>query len=672
MHARLPLLAVLLAGLVLAGCESEPPAEPVGPEEPPTEEAIEPGPETADEPKPGGADLAAAVAHAPADACGVVAVASLAELETNLKALLGEAADEMNIVQELASHLPPHAFDASGSLAVILPANPDETDAVLVLPVKDVSAIKGEDAGAGIVTVTHTPEGGSVQRVTYVLPLDTWALVAWKADAIKTVMRAEKKIELTGDQKTALADHMVWAHFNPPPLIAAAKKAMDEQRRQIEAQGAPPPAQLEMVQTLLDTVKDVTAVEMSGDVAAAGIRLTADAHLAEGSPLAALAGSGVAMEDYTVGLPGTDRLFIAAWAGLDWEKAILPVKTLMKPIFDTLAEGQDEETRKAMDELWAAYEKWGPVMGDRFGMVMELPQEGQGLYQLAETFEIEDVEAYRNLLKEYMESSEAIMGVWMKQMGGGAGMPGMPGGALPMTTDMTFEENAATVEGVSVDRWRMTFNVDVPENAPPQAAEQVRKMIEMIYGPDGMTFWMAVVGKKGVAVMGGKDVMARAIKAVKGETPGLATTEPVAGALEQVPEGRAAVLVSAANYMYMAMGMVDRMLAGQVPPAALQEAEKAGHGPLQPPEVTDLVRMSLAGETGRLTLTIDVPRSDLQAAVEMAEKGAERMQFLMQRMQEQAQKQGEQAGKAQPKPSSPPKTEPEPKPQAETGTPPDA
>ncbi|MFO8014113.1 MAG: hypothetical protein R6X20_12505, partial [Phycisphaerae bacterium] len=112
MHARLPLLAVLLAGLVLAGCESEPPAEPVGPDRPPTEEAAEPAPEAPVEETPGeaaepapaeGPDLAAAVGHAPADATIVLAVANLADFEKNLKALVGEAADEMNLVQELTA-----------------------------------------------------------------------------------------------------------------------------------------------------------------------------------------------------------------------------------------------------------------------------------------------------------------------------------------------------------------------------------------------------------------------------------------------------------------------------------------------------------------------------------------------------------------------------------------
>jgi len=642
MYTRLTLLAVLLAGLALAGCKSEPPAESIPPE--PPAETAEKAPVQA-----AGADLASAVGHTPADACGVVVVANLSELEKNLKAMLGEAADEMDIVQELAADLPPDAFDAAGPLVVILPANLAEAEPVLVVAVKNADAIKGEDAGAGIVAMP-SKDG----RERFVLALDGLALVSHgKADAIKAVMRAEKKIQLSDEQKAALAGHMVWVHLNPTPLAAAAKRGMDEARKQLEEQakqagqgGPPPAAALDMVDALLDVVKDVTAIEMAGDVTADGIHLTADAHMAEGSHLAALAGTGVAMDDYKVGLPATDRLLAAAWAGLDWEKAIPPLKAMMKPIFDTLTKGEDEKTRNAIDQMWAAYEKWGPIMGNRFGMVLEVPPEGGGIYHLAETFDLKDPDAYHKLLKEYIDASGAFMDVMMT--GFGMGGPGMPGQMPPVETDMTFKEAAETIEGVPVDEWRFAFKVNLPENAPPEAAAQVKQILDTMYGPDGMIFWMAVVDNKGVAAMGSKDLMAKAIKAAKGETPDLAADPKIAQALKQVPEGRAVALVSAANYMYMAMGMVDRMMAVNVPPEVLAEAEKAGHGPVKPPAAAaDLVRITAEGTAGRLSLTVDVPASDLRAAVETAEKGSERMQFLMQKMQEKAQQQSQ---KAQPLP----------------------
>jgi len=636
MHTRIMLLAILVAGLALAGCKSEPPAE--------SEESVPaPAGTAAEAPAPaaGAPDIAAAVGHTPADACGVVAVANMAELEKNLKAMLGEVADDMDLVQELAADLPP-ALDATGPLVLILPSDLDKGEPVLVVAVKDASAIKGEDAGAGIVSMP-SKDG----RERFVLALDGWALVSHgKADAIKAVMRAEKKIQLADARKAALAKHMVWVHLNPSALAAVAKRGMEQARQQIKEQGGqgmPPQASFDMVNALLEMVKDVTGIEMAADVTADGIHVLADAHLAEGSHLGALADTGVPVEDYKVGLPTSDRLLVAAWAGMDWQKAMSPMKALMKPIFDILTEGEDEETRKAIDTMWASYEKWGPIMGKRFGMLLELPPPGGGMYQLAETYEIKDPEAYRKLLKEYMDTSKAFMNIMMTRFGAGSGMPGMPPQVPHVDADVTFEEAAETIEGVPVDLMRITFKVNVPEGTTPQAAAQVKQMIETIYGPDGMAIWMAIVGDKGVAAMGGKEVMARAIKAAKGQTPDLATDPKVAEALKQVPKGQAVMLMSAAKYTYMAMGMVDRMMAVNLPPEVLQEAETAGHGPLQPPPPTDLVRLTGKGDGSGLSLTVDVPKSDLRAAILMAKKGAERMQFLVKKLQEMAQKHAQQA-----------------------------
>ncbi|MFQ5840524.1 MAG: hypothetical protein ACE5HK_07365, partial [Candidatus Methylomirabilales bacterium] len=44
-------------------------------------------------------------------------------------------------------------------------------------------------------------------------------------------------------------------------------------------------------------------------------------------------------------------------------------------------------------------------------------------------------------------------------------------------------------------------------------------------------------------------------------------TDPkVAAALKRVPQGEGAALMSAANYMYLAMGMVDKMMTANLPP----------------------------------------------------------------------------------------------------------
>ncbi len=650
MRTRLMLLAVLLAGLVPAGCETEPPAEPEPPEAAPSEAAPEEPPETAPAEAGDEAGLAEAVGHAPADACGVVAVANLAELETKLKALLGEAADEMAMVQELAADLPADAFDAGGPLVIIFPADLDQAEPVLVVSVKDAEVVKGADAGAGIVAMP-SKDG----RERFVLVLDGWAMVSHgKADAIKAVMRAEKKIELSESQRAALAGHMVWVHLNPPSLAAMAGRSMKKMQEQM-AQQNPQAARnvetsLKMLDWMLGVAADVTRLDLAGDVTPEGLHIVADGQLAEGSNLAALAGAGVPVPDYKAGLPQTDGLILAAWAGMDWQKAMPPMKALIRPMVDIVTEGEDEETRQAVERMWASYEQWTEVMGDHVALVLELPEPGAGMYQLVEVYGIRDPKAYRDLLTEYMDASGAFMNAIMSKFTMGAGMsPQLP----HVTSDVAFKEAAETIEGVPVDIMRVRFTVDLPPDAPSQAAEQIKSTLETMYGPDGMEFRMAILDGKGVATMGGPDVMARAIKAAKGEAPDLSADPKVAEALDKVPEGQGVLLASATNYIYMAMSMTDSVLAQQVGPEILAEAEKAGHGPIARPPATDLVRVTGPTEGTGVTLTIDVPASDLRAAVEMARKAGERMMFLMQKLQERMQKQQQQSPAA-PKPAPAP------------------
>jgi hypothetical protein len=649
MHARLTLLAVLLAGLVLAGCESEPPAEPQSPE-PPAETA-----EKTPAPPAEASDLAAAVGHAPADAIVVLAVANLAELETNLKGLVGDAVEEMTLVRDLTAELPAAGLDAAGPMALIIPAavddpeGRDEADPVRVLRITDASALKGEDVGAGIVAVER--DDG---EKTCVLKLDSWALVCHNPDPIKAVMRAEKKIELSDAQKAALAERDVWVHLNLHALAAMGRQAMQKAQETMAKQNPEAAknleASLKMMDWIFGVADDITGMHAAADVTAEGIHAMVQADLAEGSHLAALAasGTGTPIKDYKAGLPATDSLVLAVWAALDWQKAMPPMKALIKPLIDMMAEGEDEATAKAIREMWAAYEKWGGVMGNRFALVLEVPEPGTGVYQLAETFEIKDPEAYRALLKKYMDASSAFMDAIMTKFTVPGATPGMSPQLPYVESETSYKEAAETIEGVPVDVMRIRFKVNAPEGAPPEAAQQIKKMLDLMYGPDGMEFRTALIGNTGLATMGGPAVAARAIKAVKGEVPDLATAPKVAAALKEVPEGQGVILLSAANYMYLGMGMSDRMLAQQFPPDVLEAAEKAGHGPLAKPAAAGLTRITGPDEKNRVTMMIDMPAADLRSAITLIDRFTKRVEFLSRKMQEKAQQQP--SGKAQPAP----------------------
>jgi len=659
MHAhpivRHSLVALLVAGLALAGCQSDAPPEATEPPTTPADTAPEAAPETAaaaDQPT----GVAWAVGQTPADAALVVAVRNVADIEKNVQAIFGPDADDLDMVEGLSEGLPEGAFDVAGPMVVIIPApvddpkGRDEAKPVRILGVKDASAITGKKAGAGIVAVEL--DGGTT---AYVLKVDAWAMVCDDADPIKAIMRAEKKLTLADAQLAALHEHALWAHVNVPTLVVMAKQGIATMQQQLKEQApqgqALPDATFDMFGWMLDVGNDVGAIQMVGDVKPDGIHLQADVRLAEGSNLVAMTEAGLDLKSYKMGLPQSDDIVFAAWAGMDWQKAIPAFKAIMKPMIDIMAKGEDEETQKAIQDMWDSYEEWGAVMGNEIGLVLELPEPGQGLYQLAEVYGVKDVAAYKELMKTYMEDSSGFMDVMMGKVGMGGGMPGMPG-ALPFAKPkVEYKAEAETIDGVPVDVMRIPFDVELPEGAQPEAADQIKKMVDLMYGPEGMVFRMAVVNGKGVATMGGKDVMARALKALKGDTPDLCEAPTVAAALKQVPAGQPVVLLSAANYLYFAMGFADRMMTQDIAPEILDEAEKAGHGPVAKPAVTDYVRVTGHAEGAGFAFTIDMPAADLRGLWQAAQKGGERMQFLMQKQQEMVQKTQQQNQKAQPAPT---------------------
>jgi hypothetical protein len=647
----------LVAGAVMAAClmlgcsgpgGEKAPDAPKGPpkQETPTAKA----PATADDaaPKPATpADVAAAVAQAPADACVVVAVSGMAEFEKNLKALAGPDADEMKLVEEIEKGLPAGAVDGAGPLVLMIPGGETMTP-VILLRIKDAAAIQGEKAGAGIVAVKRrrpAPPGAPAgfempERTTYLLKREPWVAVSDNLDALKAFMRAEKHLAVSDAQRDVIGRRTLWATLNLKSLAGAAKKAIDEQQKQPAAAGAPamPPATMKVLDWLLGLADQAQGLTFAADVLPEGIRADVEVALAEGSSLLQIAQAGLPVENFKMGLPASDRLIMAGWGRIDWTKAMPPVKALTKGLFDLFAEGESEATRKSMDALWASYEKWIGVLGDQVGMVMLPAEPGKGLYQLAETFAVTDVDQYRKLYKDQMTTSVDATKAIMTKMGAMPGMPGAP--PMSMKMDMEYKEAAETIEGTPVDVMIMKMDAALAPDAPPEAKAQMKSTLDALYGPEGMVIRMAVVDTTGVVSIGGADIMARSIKAVRGQAPDLAAGPKMAEALKRLGGGGfGAGVVSLGEYVYMSMSMIARMMAAQMPKEVLDAAEKEGLRPLAAPPAGDLAALASRLDGRTLRLKVDVPKSEVVGAVSVAKQGRERMQWLMKKQQEMMQKQ---------------------------------
>ncbi|MBE3133546.1 MAG: hypothetical protein IMZ55_08730, partial [Acidobacteria bacterium] len=633
------LAAVVAMACLVAGCSGPGGEEPAAPKTPAADKPAAEKP--AEAPKTD--SLAWAVQQAPADACVVVAVSGIADLEKNLKALVGPDADEMKLVEDTEKKLPAGTVDAAGPMVAVVLTSADKLGMVFLFRVQDESKIQGEAAGAGIVKMKmptppalESTDGPVPEAAVYVLKMAPWAAVSDDVASLKTLMRAEKRLVLTDAQCAAVAARTLWANLNLPALANLAGTVLDKQMKMQAEQGGPatPPATMKMVHWILALADQVEAMDVAADIRPEGIKADVTAAMVDGSPLLQIMGAARPVGSAAMGLPASDRLVLAGWGGADWGKAMPPVKALAKGLFDIFAEGEDEATRKSMDDLWNTYEKWGGILGDQFALAMMAADPGKGMYQLVETFQVKDPEAYRKLIKEYMTTSLDATKTMMSKFMVMPGAPGMQG----VKADGDFKEAAETIEGVPVDIMTFKFSMELPPDAPPQAKAQIDQMMAAMYGPDGMVMRMAVVDKTGVVAVGDAALMAQAIKTIRGQGADLAADARVAAALKRAGQGGSGIgLVSLGNYMYMAMGMADRMMSANLPKEILDGAEADGIKPLAPPPAGDLVTLTSRLDGRAVRVAIDVPKSEIDAAVETGKQFGQRMQYFMKKQMDMQQ-----------------------------------
>lgn len=594
-------------------------------------------------------DAVWALSQAPADAAVVCVVRSLQELETSLKAFVGPDGKDIEFVKPLEERLPAGALDAAGPMVICVLPRGQSFTVVGLVRVKDASKIVGDPAGDNIV------KAGRV----HIMPMAPWAALGDDPAALQAFAAAPARMASLAAQRDAIGAHLIWATVNPKSLASVAKAFFEGQSQAGAGApgGAPPKAAQDVIKWMIGLLDQAQAATVACDIKAEAATLSLDVPLVANSSLAAVAAAGLPVESYRGGLPASDHVVAAGWMRLDWQKAVVPMKALVKPLMDAMAVDADEVTRKSLNDIWAMYDQYVAIMGSDVAISMEPAPPGQGMYRMVETFAIKDPEQYRQLAPKMAAASKDMMKAMMGQFGAA------PGGPL-VKMDMDFKEAAETLEGLPVDVWRMKIEVQPPPNAPPEAREQMKAMMDAAYGPDGMTIRMALVDKTAVVTIGGADALAQAIKTVRGQAPGLSADPKVAAALARLPKGACSGgVVSLANLVYMAMSMTDRMLAQTMPPEIKEAAKTANLPPLDAPATADYSTCAarVIGNTVRMELA--VPQADIRAAVAAGKRAAERMEWYMKQMRsmhEKAQQQHEGApgqpgaapGKAAPAPAS--------------------
>jgi len=589
----------------------------------------------------------------PADAIAVVAVRSVGELDAGLKALLADpgAPGQPGLGDVMAQNLPPGAFETTGPALFVVLMTDDGPQIITILQGKDPAKLEEarvpgvENLPPDIVAVhgptpptpPGAPEGFKMPAPPplFVLTLDRWGVVANGLGALTAFRSADERMAVGTAEGASLPDHAAWVHVNPKAVKALLAGLMEQMRTQAGQGGAPamPPA----VQRIMDCygtfLDHFAGIDLVADLGADGAVATLEAEVVEGSPVVEMLSAAEATTGFTGLLPPGETLLLVGWGRLDFAKAAPSIKTLFKPFVDALTADGDEEFRKTVDDLWASYDEWGAVLGRSFAVALDAAPPGQGLYRLVETFEVADEQRYRDLMAKWMPLAKDMMGGLTGQMGA------MPGGPV-MKMDMDYEPAAEEIEGLQVDRTRFTVDVQLPEGAPPEAAAQMKRMMELMYGPEGMVLRSAVVANRAVITLGDAETMARAIRAARGEGGALTDNAAVAAAVQRIPaDAVGQALVSVPSYLYLMVQMTDRMVIESLPEPVRGRAVLEAPPMPKAPGLGDLMAIGVYLEGRTVRIRADMPASEVRAARDISRAFSARMMWIMQQQMQWAQEQ---------------------------------
>ncbi len=135
---------------------------------------------------------------------------------------------------------------------------------------------------------------------------------------------------------------------------------------------------------------------------------------------------------------------------------------------------------------------------------------------------------------------------------------------------MTFVPDAVTIKGVHLNRatLKMALRAETPDNPISPAVKQMMPMMDKIYGPEGLTMYTGVVGKRVITIYGTDNVTLEAsIAAAQGNTDELSATPMIAGTKDQVVANAImAAYLPITRWMVLAQSAIAPPAAGQAGP----------------------------------------------------------------------------------------------------------
>jgi hypothetical protein len=553
----------------------------------------------------------AVLAELPSDAKAVVVITSVKDLGAKVS----------NVGVRLGIALPPDlagwatrsvgitkGFDAAGSAALAVVTVPGEEEngppaMVLLLPTTDPKAMMesfqpaAEDK-AGVSEIT-LPNDRAEKGYMATVGNGKWVVLAQDRAALDAYLARKNPLDkaLSADAlKTFESNDLVaWANI---PILAGPVDKMLEARQEdfLNMMGMfgprMDPTALAMQKAVLreyfgglrQYIKDANAAMMTVRLSDAGLTLGTVASFKPETPFGKfVAAQKNAKAVSFQGLPNGEVLMAGSF---NWDAA--SVSTQFADAFKRITSDEALAKDPKSKDLANVSEQVRQIMALVNGGSIVLLDPGaagakNGIFQGAYVLDSTDPEKLKNLMLEMMKNPAIKSGA-------------MSGG---LKQNVTITADAVTIKSTKLTKIQTTVSLeDTAENPASDAAKRNLEAFKALYGPDGMTLYASVIGKRLLIVLGSDArILESSVAAAETNANELPNNQLLAGSKDQV-------LPNAIAAVYLSPGKLVTAMQHAMPPGAPALNINAGTQPIV---------ISAAVKDSSLTAEVHIPTATITA-----------------------------------------------------------
>jgi len=343
-------------------------------------------------------------------------------------------------------------------------------------------------------------------------------------DALKALKAApHKPYEPSAQAKKIMENAQLFAHVNITGWLNAFAPEIDELRREIRTEmemeleaemvgeDLDPMAQafVLVVRKLLpdatdfffELMKEFKSFDAAAQFDPQGLNITSLTAVTEKGYVARYLVPSEGLGKLDPALPALDRFLGAAWYKWD-EKSMDALFADYEKVASwalSAMPSEEGEAKALMEKFASILENAKELIGKNFGCVVNFSDGAMGL---AEVVEVNNPDKVKAVMATNIATSNEIVDSMLKLSE-----------EAPFEFKYVYEPDFKTIAGVSTDRMKAVFTA-----ADPAVQPELDKAMS-IYGPEGMSYLVGVVGDKLVMSMSEKD-MERALAATQGRAAG--------------------------------------------------------------------------------------------------------------------------------------------------------